>query len=193
MLRAVLSDAYGQYVCVRVILEPANAPESATGIEQHGGRFRVFALQADTQLWSYERLRLMKNDGTPSGGWVKLERTLPRDWRGVKVARHDADLDPALARRIAALWTAMLYETRYIGPGEDHGVVVGTTFHFSGLGETQFLAGSTESPPPGSKTAMLTDIAAAMAAYANAPDGETLAELESRVAALEVRLKEAGK
>jgi hypothetical protein len=197
MVLKVLHDAYTPDVQARVIVMPSYGPEYAVGISEKNGRYTVFQLGLDAQVWRYEMVRGAKNIDTsafdPSvvkefqAAIAELEKTLPSKFEDIKVKRCEIAVPAQLGKNLVGVWKAMLLQTR-ITPERTVGRD-GTDYHFSMPDETQQLSGKAWEPPTESDAGRLVRIVDTMKNLCATEDAGLVAQLQPQVDALQARLR----
>jgi hypothetical protein len=196
MVLKVLHDAYIPEVRARVIVMPSYGPEYALGVTEKNGRFAVFQLALDAQVWRYEMVRGAKAVDTsvldPSvvkefqAVIAEMEKALPKKFEDIGVKRCEVALPAQLGRDIVGAWKAMLLRTRFTPErtvGRD-----GTDYHFSMPDETQQLSGKAWDPPIQSEAGRLVALVGTMKELCTTEDASLIAELQRDLTALKTRI-----
>ncbi len=185
MVADAFHEAFGPTVRLRVIFEPSFYPENAVFLTSVNDDYRIVTLTEAKPLWDYQSLAMMKtgavqrvDDGDAAHGVkpdkeiAEFEASMPKDFHDLKIARCEAPLDAALARRLIAAWKPVLLETRFDQPGDQDVVATdGVSGHFADLSGYPALAGWTNWAPEGSKPLLLWNLALTMSDYCGTPDG----------------------
>jgi hypothetical protein len=197
MVLKVLHDAYTPEVQARVIVMPSYGPEYAVGITETNGRYAVFQLSGDAQVWRYEMLRGAK--GVDTSGFdesvqkdfraavAELEKSLPKKFDDIMVKRCEFAVPAQLGKNIVGVWKAALLQTR-VTPERTVGRD-GTDYHFSMPDETQQLSGKAWEPPTESDAGRLVRIVDTMTNLCKTEDKNLMAQLQPQVDALQARLR----
>jgi hypothetical protein len=195
-----LPDIHGKDVLLQVRVYPSFEPRYVLGIRatEHGPV--VFRLEP---RMSREVPRIVTEADAPAGAegvvkdqsWQDFQETMRRDYaRGrwdEPVLYCERALDPVLAQRVRSVWRAMILDTR--PPSGTSWMLDGVEYHFSmPLALGGHAEAHTWSPPVGSRTWQLVDIADGMVRYCETARPEVEREgLETAVAALEAGLEAA--
>jgi len=204
MVITELKEAFDEDVKIRVIELPSFVPESATGIRDNNGAYRIFFINPEIMLWNYETLKDLKSgririeDGKPNSQErriAELQEFLPSDYHSVKIDRCEVDIDAALALKIIRIWKQMLLQTGYDRPANIDDPLPGTfgldgsNYHFSMQAGYQVLTGQVWSPGDAKPSVKkFVSIVIAMRQYC-ATKGVNAKQLESEVDALSKRLQ----
>ena len=196
MVLKVLKDAYTEDVRARVIVMPSYGPEYAIGISEKNGRYSVFQLALDAQVWRYEMLQGAKSVDTsqfdPSvvkefqQAIAEMEKSLPKKFEDIGVKRCEAAVPAPLGKNIVGIWKAMLLQTRSTPErtvGRD-----GTDYHFSMPDETQQLSGKAWEPPTESIAGGLVRIVDTMKNFCATEDTRLVAQMQTQIDTLRARL-----
>ncbi|MFP3943840.1 MAG: hypothetical protein ACLFWF_08105 [Alphaproteobacteria bacterium] len=203
LLVSALVDAYGENVVARVIVVPSFKAETAVGLREKDGTYKVFYLQPDAHLWAVHHLAAGKKALEHPGdadeeqiAWVEenvraLEKAVPADYREVKISKCERDVDAELGKRIHRLWVGMLRGTRY--PDVPSSGMDGWTYHFSVRSNDRFgthtMAGQSRNPPSNSNAGRLVAVAGAMRDFCDNSGRKWLDRLEKRVEELSEHLE----
>lgn len=157
---------------VVMIARPSFEPEEALVLDEipeNENTFKLLHTKASRNIWFW---MFEHNDG----GNIK---------QGVTVARHEAILPAAVARRVCRLWERMLRGVRY--PDEEPFGVDGETFEFWCDG----MYGETWNPE-GASTLQFVELGLSLIAYCDLPEGKrtaALKEIEENCHQLEASLE----
>lgn len=189
----VLDGAFDADVRARLIAMPSFTPEYAMGIRETEGNYKIFHLVSESQLWSYENLKTLREiaeaggfpgqDANLAEAIAEYETQLPDDYHDVETNYCEIEIPSRLAEDLLAIWEGILLETRYgdqepVGPD-------GTDYHFSMLANGVVMAGKVWSPDPQSKTGAMVSITETMKNLCLTGDQNLLAQLEPQVNAMQ--------
>jgi hypothetical protein len=189
----VLQGAFAPDVRARLVAMPSFTPEYALGIKENGGSYKIFHLASQSQLWSYENLKTLREiqdaGGLPgqetniADAIAEYESRLPDDYHDVETSYCEFDIPSELAEDLLAVWEKLLLETRYgdqapVGPD-------GTDYHFSMAASGVVMAGKVWDPDPQSKTGAMVSITETMKNLCLTADQNLLAQLEPQVDAMQ--------
>lgn len=198
---ADLQEVHGNDVVLQVGVNPSFHNSFTVGIRHVGEDMFVFRLEMvwdregsgpTTQVKDSNIVWEVSADGGPGAADDVLARVGRRNAEGrstVPVSYCERSIDTDLAKRIRAVWKAMILDARPptgITFGDD-----GATYHFSMPLEGGLQAEAHKwSPPEDSRTGHLVAIADAMVRYCESDArGEALAELDEAVAVLAAELE----
>lgn len=186
---AVLQGAFDADVRARLIAMPSFTPEYALGIRENQGGYKIFHLASQSQLWSYENLKTLREiqeagglpgqDANIAEAIAEYESRLPEDFHDVETSYCEFEIPPGLAEDLLSVWERLLLETRYgdqAPVGRD-----GTDYHFSMLANGVVMAGKVWSPDPQSKTGAMVSITETMKNLCLTADQNLLAQLEPQL------------
>jgi hypothetical protein len=189
MIITVLAGAFEQDVKARVVVMPSYTPEYALGIKEAGGTYKIFDLASESQLWSYENLRMLheladdnflpSESGHIAEAIAEYETILPDDFHDVKTDYCEIEIPQSLGQDILSVWEKLLLETRYgdqapLGPD-------GIDYHFSMRAGGMLMGGKVWEPDPNSKTGAMVSMTETMKNLCQTGDRNLIAQLEPQV------------
>lgn len=197
---------------IAMVAIPDNESEYALIERRHGDAAVLVYLRAPSRLAAGDPADVLRQFGNwrlanaaPSAAdraahrerLLKLEEEFLSDHVDDVPVRCEIALDNRLARRIEAVWLAMLLRTRHRqkgdilkGPDMSYDEVFSGSFHFTQTsGEHDFLSGQADFPSPTTKPGMLLGIAQTLRLYCTSKDAALLATLGAQTAALQARLR----
>lgn len=184
----VFTDVYALDVDVRAIILPQDEFEYAVGVGAGEDGYEILHLRSPFSLLYYDTVRVMKDslgqDEIAQLEAALLEAGIPTDWRTIAPEVCRLSISPVLGKRLEAVWYAVLQGTRYPTTKSRASRRPPTEFHFS-VGRRFGMAGYTSSPSGPNKPTRLVRIAEQMRTACLTREPEQLAELDSRVSALE--------
>lgn len=188
----VLRSAFDADVRARLVAMPSFTPEYALGIRENEGRYKIFHLASQSQLWSYENLKTLREiqeagglpgqDANIADAIAEYESRLPDDYHDVETSYCEFEIPSGLAQELLTIWEKLLLETRYgdqapVGPD-------GTDYHFSMAANGVVMAGKVWDPDPQSKTGAMVSITETMKNLCLTADQNLLAQLEPQLDAM---------
>ncbi len=190
-LRMIFSKGYDPNVILRAVILPSFQSEQLVGIREGHQGSTVFVLTPASSVWNTELVRLQEsgsiktldNNGVAisndkNTSFQELKKRTPPDFRHIAINENARKLSDSHAKRITALWRALLINVHY-STGESTGLD-GTTVHFSMWTQDYgVMSGQAWGPDPGPAGA-LSLFAEKLALYAagRERDGELDSDLE---------------
>jgi hypothetical protein len=181
-----LKEAYEPDVRVRVIdFASFENPETAIGVKEDGGAYRIFTLHPAYWLFYYTKAGKSQVADAIKDGHSEYA-SMPPDYHKVEVKRCEVGIDHALGSHIVEAWKQMLLDTKY--NESPNGTVDGDWYVFSMKLGDQNLEGQIANPH-GGNASLLVQIAYTMDQFCRTKDAKFTVQLNEDVDALLAQLK----
>ena len=197
-VRDILKEALNPKVRVHMVALPSFSPEFAVGLmtmAQEGVRppYHILALTPVAQIWTYNSVDMLKSGriqvvrGNKNKEIARLESSVPKNPKDLKIKRCEIGIGDTLATRIMEVWRKMLLKTRC--SARPWGGADGERYYFGMWSWEGPLAGTVWSPEQNSSTGNLVELAYTMRAVCEKKNGANESQLEKLTAELEHRLQ----